>query len=440
MATNLDNIKQIHQNLLDSIYANFGNLVNSACTIVGVPIDQLRNDYCCPVIVGGYAYWKHCKNYNESVARAQQQAQQQGQQQAQQQPQQTINALKTDDIDIKLAIKATAEELNNILGSYKRLIIKSFRLILMTQIYAHAHSFLSTKNQGFKIEFRFQTIYDLLQGCLNQIRPLELACLTVEYTDSTSTRPATTYNFGLIDTSFILREDSSSQPAYLTIKQFYAALKMTQSQSSQQSINQNVPGPEPTTNCEIIPRDQQSFLASLDFMMLDTVRMLSKISTYGDVCTARPAQQPDVYKFKKYVVKFIHLAKILRPSNNYMSMYTEYTDNIQDQKNLYVKWTTNTDGSNLPIKTTLEEYLQFLPIAEPMCIGGRKGKRTKMGGTRGCTPCPYLATNDEFIYNEYEEIIIQDRVIDKESIPIDYSPFEETSKKSTGGSRKRRQK
>ena len=371
----------LHQQLLDDIYNNLDNIIKSIYHLLNLKEEEFKS-LCCPVIVGGYAYWKHCVKYNSDRG-----------------PDPLFTALQTDDIDIKLCISETTQSLNRLENANKRLTIKSFRILLMTHIYSHAYSFLTnkiinnTKPFTFKIKFRVQNIYNLLMNSYSSIQPLELACLMVTYNNI--------HPFGLIDTTFIIRESESLDIAYLAIKQFYAGIKLTKHINvSRNEIVQGVIKP-----CEIIPNIE--YLATVEFMMLDTVRMLSKIATYGDTCIARPAQQSDVQKFNKYVVKFIHLAKVIKDVD-LSHMYYDYikTETKADEKNLYNKWLSEI--------ALLQDYLKYLPTAEPMAIdGGKIPKKKTLKGGNDNTNC-FINMPDEFMYKEFGEIYIANREINKD--------------------------
>jgi hypothetical protein len=399
----------LHRQLLNHIYENLGDIFQKSNIDYLFEIDGYGKAYC-PTIVGGFAYNK----YMEATPYAQ-------------------HAIFSDDIDIKISILPTLQELNKN-PSYQpiRTCIKAFRALTIFQVLKLAHKFLTNQNVQFKISLRSPPYKNnpavMFQKITEPMNPLELCCLAVTYYPS----GGAPINFGLIDATFVVRE--SDDETQLTIKQFNYFPRF------QSKIPFTRPPPLLNSACDVIgrvgpnsPTGYKEYLASPEFVMLDTVRMLSKVMSFGDQCIVNGSKKSDVYKFDKYVIKYLHMCLILHdPTPATCAQVLAIHQAVQEagrQQELAMrgykqdKIIAEVNRTKLrtlvsvdPFKHVYETAIQYIqnPSSGDMAIGGTSSKRKaagtrKRGGAAENVSCSMELDEDTAIYNEFDTIYIEDR-------------------------------
>jgi hypothetical protein len=405
----------IHQQLLDHIYQQLPSLFKECRpTPAHIPYPER---FIYPMIVGGYAYVKYMQN---SLLEGQ--------------------MLLSDDIDIKLAIVPTVEQLNtDPVMEEVRTYIKLYRATLIARIFKVASEFLRNNQIEHDIEIKgasYSDMVSLLVDVLKPINPLQLCCLIVTYFDSSTGQK---YSYGLIDTSFYIRDKIPAHLGDLTLKQYYAFLKIASG-----AKNNFEPGPDPLNARSIIGESPSTpHIAHPHYMILDTVRMLSKILTYEDVCISNASGIADVYKFKKYVIKFMQLAFIFH--HNYNLFASQGINGLQmdpDRCTLLAKDILQTTNFKQQLNMLADDreygaiyrhYLAYLPDPTEGTMellgGRRKSGRKQKGGNK---VCPNIGgMNADELYKEFELVIPPNEV----ETPIEVISF--NSPKTTGGKKKR---
>ena len=276
MADAYEVMKTIHMDVLSQIFMSLPQIFAScalACDNIPGMLGPMALTELCPVEVGGYAYQYYMRKNG-------------------------LTGIFSDDIDIKIAIQKTAEELNTT-NKLVRTIIKAFRYTVISQIKAITENIFEMVRERTGIPLRADVIVGGSYGSLEALRqsvfsdivPLDLCHLTVTYALGD-----TRVHMGLIDTSFYMH---SLQPHLNVIKQFFMYRDYTPHIIEQNATT--IIGVDP-----ICPDEAKCmFIANPLFMLLDTVRMLSKVEPIGI-----PGYQPsrgDYYKFPKYVIKLLEM-------------------------------------------------------------------------------------------------------------------------------------
>lgn len=348
-------MEAFHKEVLGIVYDRLPSIFEAS--VMGMKKDFKKKFN--PVVVGGTAYNK----YMEAAGRGDQ-------------------ALFSDDIDVKIVIKNNQEELNSLpKHDSLRRCIKYFRasVLLLTKTFVTAY-LEDAKNRGrlrgynVLIRCSYENEESLLKSIGAPIRPLELCCLTASYQDNSGKE----HHYGLMDTSFIMREHNGD-PCGWTIKQFDSGLRMRR--GVREPIDFTSKGIQAT---HIIPENTQApYLCAFDFIMMDTVRMLSKAQTFEDVNISNPSQYSDVYKFDKYVAKFLQLCQVQGISALTQEECLRIYNTVASKKSVKEKLKALLDED--AVAQVYNHYIQYLPVPSSgfmdVSSGGRGGKRKKGGSS-----------------------------------------------------------
>ncbi len=283
MSAQYEVAKLLHKGLLKHVFEQLPQLVANSrietcnCAIAKDLKNELEKSALmqyCPVVVGGYAYYYYMVNASREK-----------------------EALFSDDIDIKIAIEKTVEELNTS-DRLLRTLIKTFRFNIIRNVQDAAVKYC--ENNKIPAKFTIGGSYKGLANLYNSIRdniyPLELCYIISNYNID-----GVNVQMGLLDTSFYIQsanEDTNYLKQFSMYREYLTDHpSKTQSQQSATTIIGNKP---------ICGNDNCAWICNEMYLLLDTVRMLSKIEPIGDANLAQPPKS-DYYKFAKYVVKFLQL-------------------------------------------------------------------------------------------------------------------------------------
>jgi hypothetical protein len=226
----------------------------------------------CPVVVGGYAYYYYMATAGREA-----------------------ETLFSDDIDIKVTIQKTVEELNSS-DTLLRTLIKTFRFNIIRNVQEAAILFCTEKSMPatFTVGGTYKGIVNLYKSIKTAIYPLELCYIITNYNIN-----GMNIQMGLMDTSFYV-ESENDTTNYLKQFSMYREYISEESQLSAKNI---------IGNYSLCAEGNCAWICNELYLLLDTVRMLSKVEPIGDANLAQPAKS-DYYKFAKYVVKFLQLLNI----------------------------------------------------------------------------------------------------------------------------------
>lgn len=274
-------IKNLHMNVLQEVFIRlpviFARCFLQCDTLSNVLSPMALTEFC-PVIVGGFAYYFYMRKNG-------------------------LEGMFSDDIDIKIAIQKTAEELNT-KNRLVRTMIKAFRysvvknvLSLVDAIFNAIRSELGVSLQtSVRIGGSYRSLEDVEKAILTDIVPLDLCHITVTYGLGD-----TRVHMGLLDTSFFMQ---SLDPSLDVMKQYNMYRDIIPNVDT--SVASTIVGMEPV--CVGEP-PLCMFIANPLYMLLDTVRMLSKVEPIGDNVARQPSHG-DYYKYPKYVIKFMELLSL----------------------------------------------------------------------------------------------------------------------------------
>lgn len=360
-----ETLKSFHNTLLDHIYEHLPKILFQ-CSLI-------PNDVCCPIVAGGYAFQRmmgdRCPDY-----------------------------LKTDDIDIKFVIKPTIAELNTL--PHVAGLIQISRYLVLNLIWYIADLFLKQNLGAFEYKIQYRHPYrnddEVLKNFFDSLRPVDLLALNITYKHGLET-----HQFGLVDTSMFVREDMKEIPSKLTIKEYYAGLKMQQQRPPQQ---RDEPVPQPETACTVIPRmpPPHTLLPSPEYILLDTIKMMSKLETAYDVCIKEKSVKRDVYKAWKYILKFLQLCahtnivplQECEAKHNevitILQQHTSYADLLTKTKNIYEQLHQHPKFGRI-----IDTCLSYIPeVTQGSMIAGGK-------------PTPYnMCIEKDYLYFGYQEMSV----------------------------------
>lgn len=222
----------------------------------------------CPVIVGGAAY----RYYMHQEGRA-------------------GEALFTEDIDIKIAIQKSIDQLNST-DILLRTIIRTFRYNLIFNIIQWVLMYL---RQDYNVQFtvslggKYADLNSLYNSINDPIEPIELSSIILNYTiDGVDIHTA------ILDTSYYL--ESEILPQFNMYRDIFENID-TRSATTIIGFKDHCNYPN-IVDCLKI--------ANPIWLLLDIVRMISKIEIIGDSTIVQPLHS-DYYKINKYIIKFLQL-------------------------------------------------------------------------------------------------------------------------------------
>lgn len=379
-------VKRSHTQML-------GNVLNHLPTIIAAVIEELFSifkthfypDIFCPVVVGGSAYTKYMREANIDPK----------------------YVYFSDDIDIKILIKPTCEQLNRDDKHREKKCIKLFRYMIAVRLMTLVNDLLNSdetaKRNKFKVHFgcagRYRSLKQLFTDIDYEIEPLQLAVISMTYGEGESMM-----HIGCVDITFFVRENDTYDDKQMMISAYYSFLRLTNG-ILQAKI-------EPRTSCDIVAK-KGNLIANEDFMLLDTIRMLSKAEKFGDVCIQAYDRTPvsDVVKFDKYVGKLLQLLTVWNrlEAKEAETIFKDVfsSSNVND--------TVREKLQRLLMHSRVYDqyrfYTQFLPSPSlgNINVGGRaksRGSRTSKGGkfnTNANNKCIILQAEE--LYNEYGIVI-----------------------------------
>lgn len=273
-----------HRELLDYLYNEINDLFTGFYGVF--------NEFC-PTIVGGYAYMRHMEALG-------------------------ITPLFSDDIDIKFVSRFTKDDINK--NPALRKSIKYFRyLVIYSVIHRFVPNFLTTQSKTYFVKIKlagaYSSLQDLLNDLDNDIDLMKLCALCIEYFDTQPYATATPqFQAGLIDTTFFIRD--SRLPHYAMHLRFQNKVM--------------VGGYDDTLiakahTCDILGKSSYTaHAAHIEFIMLDTVRMLLKPLLLNHPNAIFTAGLADVYKFEKYLIKFLQICHAIGKRHGFMGEYSHF--------------------------------------------------------------------------------------------------------------------
>jgi len=288
----IDDLMTIHKKLLKHIFEHLPAIIDASHAISTDNEDisdivkrESLKEYM-PCIIGGYAYYHYmCLKGKQDVA------------------------LFSDDIDIKIAINKTVEQLNTT-NTLLRTLIKTFRRNLVQNIYNEAIAYVAKNGYSQNVEIHSgQTHYDSVEKLTSTINTdiyaIDLCSLTVTYSFDNSQR----VRFGLIDTTFYIKSLMIESDF---VKQFDMYRDVTHPRILDAT---NIIGTNQT--CTVTSQKHKCmYIANPLHILLDTVRMISKVEPLDDTTGSivKP-RRGDYYKYIKYVIKFLQLLQIQEFAN-----------------------------------------------------------------------------------------------------------------------------
>ena len=390
-------VQRLHTNMLMRILDQLPHMINAVQTELYVKYrTHFSPDMFCPVVVGGIAYTKYMEYANMDPS----------------------GIFFSDDIDIKILIKPTCEQLNSD-RTYEpvRECIKLFRYMLTIRLMELATDILAEGNMARKYNSkvhyghagRYQSLDDLRRDVEGEMQPLQLSVISVTYGSG-----ASMVQLGCVDMTFYVRENDYFDDRQLMIGYFYSYLRLAHA-STANSI-------EPRTACDIVPRrDHVTIIANEEYIMLDTIRMLSKAEKFGDMCIRDKDQTPiqDVRKFDRYVGKFLQLAVAFGKldANRAKEIYFNVFPVIPIRGEQTVREKFRILISHPEVNDIYKYYTQFLlePSRGTMNIGGGGGsppleakKKSRLrGGANSNTRTGCILLNPEQLYNDFGIVILR---------------------------------
>lgn len=345
-------------------------------------------DMFCPVVVGGIAYTKYMEYANIN---------RQG-------------IFFSDDIDIKILVKPTCDQLNKVREfDSVRECIKLFRYMLTIKIMELVTELLAGRRDA-KIHFGHAGGFFSLEQLKNDVQwdiyPLQLSVLSITYG-----KGASLVHLGCVDMTYYIRENDRYDDSQLMINYFYSYLRLASARRN--SRNALI---EPRTACDVVPRkDVVTLVANEEYVMMDTIRMLSKAEKFGDVCieTKDRTRVSDVRKFDKYVGKFLQLASVFGKldANRAKEIYFEVFPVIPIRGKQSVRDKFRTLMSHPEVRDIYQYYIQF--VMEPskgrmnvQTIRGKKGGGGADGGeTRNNFNTTCILMQPDQLYNDFGIVI-----------------------------------
>lgn len=276
-------LRKTHQELMYFILTKLSDIISEShiesccgqCNDIQKDIFDAALMQYCPVIVGGCAYNIYMSMNNAGAG-----------------------ALFSDDIDVKIAIQKTTDQLNTT-DKLLRYLIKTFRYNIVKKVMETASGYL--KQRGIVASLhtgghnnRYKTLDDLYRSIKEDMTPLDLCYIRVEYKNKGSKT-----KMGLFDTTMYVETEDESKNILNQFDVYRDFMNVDRSTAT------SIIG----TRDLICAKDQCVLLCNEIYLLLDTVRMLSKIEALGDVNVVQPTSG-DYYKFAKYAVKFLHLLQL----------------------------------------------------------------------------------------------------------------------------------
>lgn len=198
--------ERLHKAMLNRIFFHISKIFDTCNNLVKELIsgtDYFGTEFR-PAIVGGFAYMKHVETFSD------------------------ITPLFSDDIDIKITVVKTKDQVND--ESNKKLLytLKFFRLLLIAHIYNFVNTFMDKlkdeKDSKITIQYKISFAGAFGNSILSLIKKLpdefpknilQLAAYTITYKGRYDD-----YKMGLVDTAFFMRDDDTCDPTKLIIRQF----------------------------------------------------------------------------------------------------------------------------------------------------------------------------------------------------------------------------
>ena len=377
-------IKRSHTQML-------GKVLDELPTVIDAVLEELflifktnfYPDIFCPVVVGGSAYTRYMQKANIDPK----------------------NTYFSDDIDIKILIKPTCEQLNRDDKNREKKCIQLFRYMIAVRLMTLVNDLLNSdetaKRNKFKVRFgcagRYRSLKQLFTDINYDIEPLQLVVISLTYGEGESMM-----HVGCVDITFFVRENDTYDENKMMNSAYYSFLRLT---------NGIVQGKiEPRTSCDIVAK-KGNLIANEDYMLLDTIRMLSKAERFGDVCIQAydRTRVSDVVKFDKYVGKLLQLLTVfnrLDPQEaETIFKYVFSSSNVNDT----VREKLRRLLTHSRVNDQYRFYTQFLPSPSMgnMNIGGSVSSRTSKGGkfNTNANNNRCIILQAEELYNEYGIVI-----------------------------------
>lgn len=205
-------IEIIHKNMLNRIFETlpqmFGTILQDLESQFSPRFTEELKRSVRPIVLGGYAYMKHIDTFwnwydKDGITP------------------ERVTPLFTDDIDIKLTIVPSVDDINSNTDKSLLYSLKLFRVLLLHNVIKTVNSYYSALyGTNLKYKIKICGIYGddikaVVSSLMNTMNAIELVALTITYTGSISE-----YDMGLIDTTFYIREVETCDPMALSIKQF----------------------------------------------------------------------------------------------------------------------------------------------------------------------------------------------------------------------------
>jgi hypothetical protein len=382
-----EEVQHLHKRMLMQVLDQLPLIMSDIQRILYVKYrTHYTPDMFCPVVVGGMAYTKYMEYANMKPD----------------------SIFFSDDIDIKILIKPTCEDLNHkrTYGQVKEC-IKLFRYMLTVSLMELVTDILAqdriAQKYSFKVHYghagSYTNLKQLKQDVGKKISPLQLSVISITYGLGESL-----IRLGCVDMTFYVRENDTYDDQQMMIGYFYSYLRLAHGATG--SLIQ------PRTACDIVPRrDHVTIIATEEYMLLDTIRMLSKAVKFGDVCIQNKDRTPvsDVRKFDKYVGKFLQLSAAFGKldANRAEEIYYNVFPVVPSTRSMTVRDKFTSLIAHPEISGMYKFYTQFLlePSAGYMNTGGspsisRRGNININTNTKNC-----IVLEPEQLYNDFGIVI-----------------------------------
>ena len=287
-------VERFHMVVLDYIFKVLPLCIQAAraVTIVRYELHNINLDELyTPVLVGGYVYKYYAKNiFKES------------------------DILSTTDLDIKIVINRPLSFFNNdefnIRGKIVAMHIMFFRVKLLEMINQAVYNFFKI-HRGDKPITKFQVLgfgnYRFDE--VDKIDQLKLGGLIIEYLHVNNLY----YKLALVDTSFYIQNDlvvfENSISQFDTYRNYLSKLSTDEFYKVDLTNINYIIGYNKIAYYENDLIDVK--IANELFMIMDTVRMISKIEHDGEL------HYGEFYKYCKYVIKLIQLIYVFLGIESY---------------------------------------------------------------------------------------------------------------------------